>query len=247
MATLQSSGTKRPTGARVRGPAPEALPLSPGEVAFLRSFVQGSIMITETRQRLRSRWGMCERHAIGALAAEAAWRHGYLHGPAILYADLMDRAVRSFGARGPALRRQLRYRLRERGPCLICELGFGPQSEGFIAPDVLAAGRDPAYLREFVRSTEPHWADSVCGTCAGDGAVPRCRVHLLEALRAGAAVDLSAQRALVERIGRQMERFSRSFGWEERGTETPADRAALVSAPGWYGGWGALLALARAG
>jgi hypothetical protein len=226
---------------------PETHPLSPGEVAFLRSFVQGSIMIIETRARLRQAWGMCQRHGVGALCAEAAWRHGYLHGPAIMYADLMGRAVRAFGARGPALRGQLRYRLRERGLCLMCDLGFGPQSQGFITPDVLATGRNPRYLTEFMRSTEPHWAKSICGTCAGDGAAPRCRMHLLEALRSDAVVDLTAQRALVERIYHHVERFSRSFGWDERGTETAADRAALVSAAGWCAGWGALLALARAG
>lgn len=128
----------------------------------------------------------------------------------------------------------------------MCELGFGPESQGFIAADALATGRDPSYLREFMRSTESHWAASVCGICSGDGAVPRCRVHVLEALRTGAALDLAAQRALVERIGHHVRQFSRSFGWEARGTETAADRAALVSAAGWCAGWGALLALARA-
>jgi len=202
-------------------------------------------MIVETRMRLRKAWGMCPRHGLGALCAEAAWRHNYLHGPAILYAELMGRAARAFGARGPALRRQLRYRLRERGPCLMCELGFGPESQGFIAPDALAIGRDTSYLREFMRSTEPQWAKCVCGICTGDGAVPRCRVHLLEALRTGIAVDLVAQRALVQQINHHLERYRRSFGWDKRGTETAADRAALVSAAGWCCGWGALLAFWR--
>src|SRR5512135_231296 len=45
--------------------------LSKGEVHFLRSFIQGSIMLTETRRRLLLAWGMCPRHSLAALSVEA--------------------------------------------------------------------------------------------------------------------------------------------------------------------------------
>ena len=219
-------------------------PLSSGEVHFLGSFIQGSIMLVETRRRLRLAWGMCQRHSLGALRVEAACRHGYLHGPAILYADLMGCAVRAFDAHGPLLRRQLARRLRERGPCLMCDLGYGPRSEGFVAPQMLAAGRDPNPLMRFLRATEPQWRTAVCGDCARNGALSRCRIHLREALRTGAALDLDAQRLLVTQVAERVQRFSDSFGWDKRGTDTAADRAALVSAAGWCGGWDALLTFA---
>lgn len=73
-------------GLALRRKTPTAL--SPGEVHFLWWFMQGSIMDPEMRRHLRLAWGMCDRHGVGALGAEAAFRHGYLHGPAILYAPL---------------------------------------------------------------------------------------------------------------------------------------------------------------
>lgn len=219
-------------------------PLSSGEVHFLGSFIQGSIMLVETRRRLRLAWGMCQRHSLGTLRVEAACRHGYLHGPAILYADLMGRAARAFEAPLPLLRRQLARRLRERGPCLMCDLGYGPRSESFIVPQMLAAGRDPSQLVRFLRATEPQWRSAVCGVCARNGALARCRIHLREALRTGAVLELDAQRLLVAQILGHVQRFDDSFSWDKRGTDTPADRAALVSAAGWCSGWDALLAFA---
>jgi len=221
----------------------EDAPLSPGEVHFLWWFIQGSIMQPETRRQLRLAWGMCERHGVGALAAEAALRHGYLHGPAILYADLMARAARAFGVAGPLPGARLARRLRSRGACLMCELGFGPDSRSFISQERVEAGRDLSQIRAILVTLERHWRATVCGRCAGSRAQPRCRVHLVEELRNDPLLDLEPQRALVCSILGHVERYDASFRLEMQGTDSPEDRAALVSAAGWCGGWSALLAL----
>jgi len=44
--------------------------LSDGEVHYLWWYIQGSIMEPHVRWRLRHAWGMCGRHAWGALLAE---------------------------------------------------------------------------------------------------------------------------------------------------------------------------------
>jgi len=62
----------------------EAWQLSDGEIHYLWWYMQGSIMDPGVRQRLRRAWGMCGRHAWGALAVETAFRPGFLHGPALL-------------------------------------------------------------------------------------------------------------------------------------------------------------------
>jgi Dehydratase family len=54
-----------------------------------------------TRQRLWHAWELCQRHASGFITVDAACRHGRMHGPALLYADLMTRAQQAFRWRGP--------------------------------------------------------------------------------------------------------------------------------------------------
>lgn len=212
-------------------------PLSDGEVNFLWSFMGGSIMAPETRWRLRHAWGMCERHAFGWVAMEAAMRHGYMMGPTLLYEDLMERAAQAFRLRGPGKTMRLSRQLREQGPCMMCEMEYGPHSTARAANRrVLAEARELAEIRSFVRATEPWWRPAVCGICAGDGAEARCRPHLLDNLARG-ETDLAAQQQLVELTYEHLARFSRAFVWEFRGTATEEDRAALISAAGWCGGW----------
>ena len=145
-------------------------PLSDGEINFLWSFMDGSIMVPETRWRLRHAWGMCQRHSFGWVAMEATLRHGFLMGPAVLYEDLMERAAQAFRLRGPGKAPRLARRLRERGPCLMCELDYGPESKATAAnPWVLERARGLANIRAFARATEQWWRPAVCGRCAGDG------------------------------------------------------------------------------
>ncbi len=229
-------------------PAGCELELSAGEIHFLWHFIQGSIMIPETRASLRRAWGLCARHSFGWIAAEAAFRHGYLHGPAIVYEELMERACAAFASHGPLGAVRIAGRLREGGLCLVCGLGLTRTADRYAPPDVVGQGRDLSQIRAFAGATEQFWRAAVCGRCAGSGSTPRCRVHLREdLLHGGAGAELPAQRVLVEAITGHLRRYARAFRWDHRGTDTPEDRAALVSASGWYSGWAPWLVLCGRG
>lgn len=226
-------------------PEEEGEHLSDGEIHYLWWFIQGSIMEPDVRWRLRRAWGMCERHAWGALMAEAAFRHDFLHGPALLYEDLMERAVRAFRLAGPCRPRRIARRLRATGPCLMCEMGLGRGSPaGPTRPGLLERGRDPGGLRAFTGATSAYWPETVCGRCFGARSNIRCRPHLLEDIGRGDVCDLTEQRGLVERTLRHLAAYSRSFRWECRNSESEEDRAALIIAVGWCSGWRPLIRLA---
>ncbi len=203
-------------------------------------------MEPEVRTRLRAGWGLCERHTAAWLVIETAFHHRYLHGPAVLYDDLMERAQRVF-AGAAALStdgRQQRFlarRLERRGPCHLCELGLGPDSPGFVAAARLQTGRDMSPLRAFMRETEPFWRRHVCGLCAGTQDPARCREHLCAQLSAGVDDAGGSSRDMADEIALHIRRYDESFAWELRGTDTVQDRAALVAAAGWSGGWRGLL------
>jgi hypothetical protein len=222
----------RPTGSS------EAAPwrASDGEIHFLWYFIQGSIMEAATRAHLRRAWGMCQRHAFASIAVEAAFRSGFLHGPAILYKDVMERAVAAMSLRGPLREPLIARRLREAGPCLMCSLGYGPTSRGQASTEVLERGRDLEPVRLFALRTMPWWRPAVCGRCEGIDGVARCRVHLRQDLLRREA-SLSRHQAQVADVALHLRRYSRSFRWELRGTDTEQDRAALISAIGWCSGW----------
>ena len=219
--------------------------LSDGEINFLYWFIDGSIMIPDTRWRLRRAWGFCERHAWSVLAVEAAFRHGYLHGPAVLYADIMQRALAAFPSRGPLLPLRVVASLRATGPCLICELGVRETGRGSATEDRLKRGRDMSFLQDFARGTSRHWRQDVCGRCVGGESSRRCRPHLLQDAAHGSLGSIAEHRALVERITSHMVAFERSFCWDFRDTETDEDRAALISAVGWCSGWRPIIALVK--
>jgi hypothetical protein len=215
--------------------------LSDAEVYFLYWFIQGSIMNPETRRRLRDAWGFCERHTCGYVAVEAAYRNGWPHGAALLYEDLMERAVRAFSLVGAWRLPRLRWRLCERGPCLMCELGLGPATPTVYAPaETVARGRRLQPLQAFANSLRTLWEPYVCGPCTGRMSAPRCRRHL----RADwGPIDLVTQRRIVTHIAEHVRSYARSFRFECRGTETDADRAGFIGAVGWCSGWRTWLTL----
>jgi hypothetical protein len=207
------------------------------EVYYLWSYIQGSIMIPETRQRLRRAWGMCERHAFIAIAVECAHRHTFLHGPTILYHDLMGGAVAAFRVSGPFKTLQIARRLEDAGPCLMCELGYDANKAVRTSlPGYILAGNDLANIRALASETEAYWRPAMCGECAGTGTGRLCRLHLRERL-GQRDVDVTEQQALVEYISQHITNYHLSFWWDHRDTDTTEDRAALISAIGWCSGW----------
>jgi hypothetical protein len=217
------------------------LPLSGGEIHYLWWFIQGSIMNPDTRYKLRNAWGFCERHAWGAILAEASFRHGYMHGPAILYEDILEPALKAVSPRGPMKDLRLLKNLRNKGPCLMCEMDLGPETKGYANRDIIERGRDPEQLKIFARSTEPYWRKAVCGRCLGNDSWPRCRRHLLEDASKGKVGRPRPHQDLLKYIFGQITLYSRSFRWEFQGSETEENKAALISAVGWCSGWLPLL------
>ncbi|MFH0957238.1 MAG: hypothetical protein V1897_00905 [Pseudomonadota bacterium] len=224
-------------------PGVQGFELSPGEIDFLWWFIQGNIMNPSTRDVLRKDWGMCERHAWGWMAVEASFREGFMHGPAILYEDVMGLALAAFELRGPLKGLRLKKRLHPKGPCNMCEQGYGVNSKGFIKPERLKKGRDLSQLKAFAKRTYPYWRENVCGACSGNKSPVRCRRHLIEDQYIDLIEDLSAHRSLVSYLVKHMIKFASSFQFEFRGTQTLEDEAALISSVGWLSGWGLFLSV----
>ena len=222
---------------------PEPFSLSDGEIYFLWWFIQGSIMSPMTRERLWDGWGMCERHAWAFIAVETAFRGDYLMGPAILYEDLMHRAGIKFSNRGSLKPWRIQKGLNDRGPCMMCEMKYGPNSRGAGGPELLEKGRDLNEIQTFARKTYHYWKKTVCGRCAGNSAIYRCRRHLIESISKGRVDDLSLHKKLVNRIARQIKSYMLSFRWENRATVTVEDMASLISAVGWCSGWKPLFSI----
>ncbi len=198
-------------------------------------------MVPDVRKQLREAWGFCERHAWGAILVEASFRHGYMHGPAILYEDLLGLALPDLHLKGPLTNLRLLRNLREKGLCLMCDMGLGPESEGVVTAELVNRGQDPGELRRFAQETEPFWVETICGICLGNGSWRRCRQHLLADASRGLIQNLSGHYNFLNRIFNRLVHFSRSFRWECQGTDTDEDRAALISAVGWCSGWNPFL------
>jgi hypothetical protein len=234
---------------RYSDPSVEALPpwpLSDGEIHFLYWFIQGSIMIPETRRALRRGWGFCERHAWAALAVELCYRLKFLHGSALLYLDLTERALAVLSGRGPLPAQRLVHRLKSQGHCRMCELNTNRAGRGGASPLVIERGRQTEPLCRFAAEHRDYWGAHVCGLCRGDASPVRCRHHLIA--DAGAidkdAFDTYAR--LLTELRDGLRALARSYEWGYHGSDRPWNRAALLSAVGFMGGWRPLLALIHA-
>ncbi len=221
----------------------EILQLSPGEIHFLWWFIQGSIMNPSTRTRLRRAWGMCQRHSWGWMVVEAAFRNAYMHGPAVLYEDLMVSAARLFKVRGPGQLGRIARRLREKHPCLMCEEGYNSASKGFVKPHIVKQGRDLTQFRLLAARTQAFWGNRVCGSCTNTDSPLRCRIHLIAELSSGHASDIAFHRDALVNIVERIRRYARSFQFEFQGTRTYEDEAALIEAVAWCCGWETFFAL----
>ncbi|WP_432263621.1 hypothetical protein [Cupriavidus sp. TMH.W2] len=222
---------------------PTELRLSGREINFLWWFIQGSIMDAEVRRALRRAWGFCPRHMAGWLLVEAAFRGHYLHGPAVLFDDLMGRAASANVDVGPMARRRLVHQLRAYQPCYLCGMGLSSSSHGYVPESRLEQGRNCQPWCDFMGETYAYWQPHVCGICAGSSAIARCRQHLCADLSKANVTGFTANRQLIQEIARHVHCYNQSFSWEHRGNDRVEDRAALVSAAGWCSGWQALLVL----
>lgn len=214
---------------------------SPGEIHYLWWYMQGSIMDPDVRKRLRKAWGFCSRHAWVALWVEAAFRHSFLMGPAIVYEDIFETAVHIIDAKGPMKNLQILAGLRDRGRCLICDMISEENEKNVIRPDLLARGRDATEIRRFAGHTRDDWAKWVCGRCAGSGNWPRCRKHLMEDAKNEGIRDITKHRTMLHALKKHITIYSNSFRWELRGTATTQDMAAMIGCVGWCSGWEPLL------
>jgi hypothetical protein len=238
VATRDSNRTLRdcPTGV--------PLHLSEGEINFLWWFMmEAGIMVPETRNHLRRAWGLCQRHAWGWLAIECSFREDFLHGPAILYEDILERAQLVFTRRLNSITWQLGLKNREQ--CLMCDLGYGPESTGSPNQKTLERARDFTNLKSFARKTHQYWGKYICGLCIGQqngGFI--CRPHLLSELAHGRLkrIDIDSEKHIfVDYLSGQVKDYSRSFRWEYRNTRTVENEASLITAIGWCSGWTELL------
>lgn len=208
---------------------------------FLRWFSsQDRIMDLGTRERLWYAWGMCDEHSLAWLAIEHSLEAGWLHGPAILYEDLIDKAVWAVRSRLFSFPPTVGM-LRTSNTCLVCDQAGRP--DRVPDGDPLDGLREDV-LRHLTSGAAGADLDRVaCGTCAGTLSVLRCRPHLVAELERDRRFDLTPQRAYLAEVLGGLARYSRSFGWANRGADTPADRAALVAGVGWCSGWTTLLAV----
>jgi hypothetical protein len=221
-----------------------ALPLSEGEIHFLWWFMfEAGIMVPETREHLRQSWGFCERHSWGWLGIECSYLNHFVHGPAVLYEDLIEHAQTAFSRSLYSLR--LQGRLRSRKPCPMCDSGYGPQSKGYPKPEALKRGRDLTNLRSFAGQARPYWEKYACGLCLGQpNSEFLCRLHLLNELSQGqlASKELDKQKHfMVDYLAEQIKIYSRSFIWQWNHTRTTEGEASLITAIGWCCGWRELL------
>ena len=217
--------------------------LTDGEVHFLWWFIRGSMMNPDTRRQLRQAWGMCSRHAAGLLAVEAAFRQGRMQASALLYLDLIERAVGAITSRGPFAEVRAARRLDTHGPCLMCELRVAGAASGGAPADLLTLGRDSIQLTWSANESRRYWEPLVCRDCRVGAAGPRCRVHLVAHAQSVRPDELAPERAALGHIYRHLVRYARSFRMEHPGVDTPEDRAALVEAVGWCSGWSGLFGM----
>ncbi|HPC85753.1 MAG TPA: hypothetical protein PK927_04680, partial [Smithellaceae bacterium] len=200
-------------------------------------YMQGSIMDPDVRRRLRNAWGFCARHAWIALWVESSFRHSFLMGPAMVYEDIIEKAVRVIDTRGPMKNLQILAGLRERGNCLLCDMVSEENKRNNIRPDRVLRGQDRSELRRFARRTRGYWEQWACGRCSGDDTWVRCRLHLMEDARNGSISEITHHRSMLHELKKHITAYSNGFRWELRGTATAHDMAAMIGCVGWCSGW----------
>jgi hypothetical protein len=234
MTLPRSDGARGNASNQKRAP----LGITDGEINFLWSFIQGSIINPETWTSLLNGYGFCQRHAWVHFSVETAFRERYLLGPTILYAALVERALSAVHARHAFAER----RLLASESCLLCNLNIADQSRGACPEQRLLQGRDTGPLMQFALDLKEFWNDYVCDICKRHNGEMRCRKHFLADLRARRPIDHLRQQDVLRDLNRRLIRFQESFT-VGKPKASDQDRASLIAAIGWCAGWRPLLAL----
>jgi hypothetical protein len=225
---------------------PQSLAITDGEINFLWSFIQGSIMIPETWNRLLHGYGFCERHAWTHISIEMSFRDPYLLGPTILYHSLIEKSLHAVCVPRCISMHSVARQLRATDACLLCALNIKDASPGASPEARLDRGRDSDRLRTFASDLESLWTSYVCTACRGQDSdrnvSNRCRRHLLADVKARKTVDLSSQKDLLQELYDRVTRYQNSF-LVDGPKANDRDRAAFITAIGWCSGWRPLLAL----
>jgi hypothetical protein len=204
------------------------------EIRQLWSFLDGSIMALDTRQRLWRSWGLCPRHAWGYTVTEIEVHGGNPFSTGILYADLTRRAARVVGRR-LAPWTLVRSRLRSRETCFTCDyvaMMHGSREHERHEHDEAMARRVNERTRtaaSFDRLAEVA-LERACPYCLnGTGLI--CRLHLIE------------QDSSPERLGDELWTLARRLRAlvgslsSRRTTIGPLEAASWIEALGWFGAW----------
>jgi hypothetical protein len=130
----------------------------------------------------------------------------------------------------------------------MCELNTYRAGRGGASQFVIERGRHIAPLCRFAVDHQDYWPETVCGLCRGDNSLAgnsqiRCRRHLIEHPGALKEESIDLHVAMLVDLLDRLKALARSYTWGNHGTDRPQDRAALVSAMGFMGGWRPLLAL----
>lgn len=184
------------------------------------------------REATLASWGLCEEHAFGLLIAVV--RDERLSYPtAVLYVELLERALAAMTAGGPLAGLQVRRKLKTTGICPMCRPGVAEHAGRSGSP----GGGDEATtgpLRDLLRRSQGYWRPLACPRCLGIHEGTLCREHLRAALPFASLADA---RAGLGNIARKLIAYSRSFRDGGSSGPTVEERAGLVAAIGWCAGW----------
>lgn len=217
-----------------------ALELTEAEVAQLWWFSDGAIMNPQTRRQLWRNWGLCDRHTWAYFVIECELRWQPL-GTAVLYQDLLDRAIAAWPARWApaAVRRRTFGRRFGAGSvsCPTCEYAAHTRRAPGFAAQHRRANRSER-SRAFVTDCRSTWQRWMCPWCVPTGSGVPCRVHLAAGHPPPDHTDHGALLALQDPLRRCVR--SMTHGGQPR----PETNAALVGVLGWFAGWQGALTLA---
>jgi hypothetical protein len=192
-------------------------------------------------------YGFCERHAWIHISVEMSFRDEYLLGPAILYSELIEKALGAVSRLQSVGQHSLEHALRSRSPCFLCSMNLRNSASAGAAPGSrLDRGRDISTLRAFAGRTAPVWRSWLCPKCAGHQYArldpTLCRQHLIAAMRARTPVDISAQGNMLQDLFDHVAHYQDFVsGWRLGGVRS---RSGGFDCCDWLVQWMAALACA---